>query len=201
MANSASDARGSELEIQKQMLESGAVDVVIAIASNFFYTVTLPCTLWFLSKKKSLDGTAGKVLFLDARDMFHQIDRTHREFKLSQLEFLSNVVRLYRGDKPEVRRGSQRLMDEYFPDSEYRDVIGLCSIATIDEIEEEGWSLNPARYVGFRSDVQDDIDFERELSDLYQQFVSLTSEARELESQVSEAIGQILSKPSKGQEK
>jgi type I restriction enzyme M protein len=53
MANSASDARGSELEIRRQLIETGAVDVMIAIGSNFFYTVTLPCTLWFLGRGMS----------------------------------------------------------------------------------------------------------------------------------------------------
>ena len=81
MANSASDARASELEIRKQLLEAHAVDVVIAIGPNMFYTVTLPCTLWFLDKGKRDTDRADKVLFIDARNIYRQIDRAHRDFR------------------------------------------------------------------------------------------------------------------------
>ena len=67
MANSAADARASELEIRKQIIESRAVDVMVSISSNFFYTVTLPCTLWFFDKSKRDSERADQVLFIDAR--------------------------------------------------------------------------------------------------------------------------------------
>lgn len=81
MANSASDARGSELAIRQQLIQAGAVDVMIAVGSNFFYTVTLPCTLWFFDRGKRGTPREDTVLFLDARQMFRQVDRAHREFK------------------------------------------------------------------------------------------------------------------------
>ncbi len=80
MANSASDARQSEFEIRKQLVDDHAVDIMIAVASNFFYTVTLPCTLWFLDKGKKETPRKDKVLFIDARNIYTQIDRAHREF-------------------------------------------------------------------------------------------------------------------------
>src|SRR3990170_1547740 len=80
MANSASDARQSELEIRKKIIENHDVDVMIAIGSNFFYTVTLPCTLWFFDKGKRHTERKNKVLFIDARNIYTQIDRAHREF-------------------------------------------------------------------------------------------------------------------------
>ncbi len=98
MANSASDARGSELEIRKQLIQDQAVDVMLAIGSNFFYTVTLPCTLWFLDRGKRASERADKVLFVDARQIYHQIDRAHRDFTPDQIEFIANIVRLYRGE-------------------------------------------------------------------------------------------------------
>jgi type I restriction-modification system DNA methylase subunit len=75
MANSASDARASEQELRKQLIEARAVDVMVAVGPNVFYTVTLPCTLWFLDKGKTRTSRAAKVLFIDARHIFRQIDR------------------------------------------------------------------------------------------------------------------------------
>ncbi len=80
MANSASDARASELEIRKALIRSGAVDVMISIGSNFFYTVTLPCTLWFLDRGKAGTEREGKGLFIDAHHIYRQLDRAHRDF-------------------------------------------------------------------------------------------------------------------------
>src|SRR5579872_960387 len=86
MANSAGDARGSELDIRRELVKSGAVDVVVLVGPNFFYTVTLPCTLWFLDKGKVRSDRERKVLFIDARHVFTQIDRAHREFTTAQIE-------------------------------------------------------------------------------------------------------------------
>src|SRR5712691_10004499 len=128
MANSAGDARGSELEIRRQLLQDNAVDVMISIGPNFFYTVTLPCTLWFLDRGKKSTKRKDKVLFIDARHIFNQIDRAHRDFTPDQIEFLSNIVRLYRGEAVENVTGSQKLMRESFPKGKYTDVLGLCKV-------------------------------------------------------------------------
>jgi type I restriction enzyme M protein len=155
MANSASDARGSELEIRRQLIQGGGVDVMVAVGSNFFYTVTLPCTLWFLDRGKP-EERRDKVLFIDARHVYTQVDRAHREFTPPQIEFLSNIVRLYRGREVETGQGSAELMTEHFPEGAYRDVAGLCKVATLDEIEGQGWSLNPGRYVGVAERGEDE---------------------------------------------
>ena len=111
MANSAGDARGSELDIRRKLLEARAVDVMVSVGPNFFYTVTLPCTLWFLDRGKRTKGRKDQVLFLDARPIFRQIDRAHRDFTPEQIEFLANIVRLYRGEEIETAPGSQQLME------------------------------------------------------------------------------------------
>ena len=80
MANSAADARASEQEIREKIIRAGHVDVMVAIGPNFFFTVTLPCTLWFFDKGKAGTDRADKVLFLDARHIFRQLDRAHRDF-------------------------------------------------------------------------------------------------------------------------
>ncbi len=121
---------------------------MVAIGSNFFYTVTLPVTLWFLDKAKAGTPREDTVLFLDARHIFRQIDRAHRDFLPEQIEFLANIVRLYRGEDVETIDGSDALLKEHFPDGTYVDVAGLCKVATRAEIEAQGWSLNPGRYTG-----------------------------------------------------
>jgi len=157
MANSAADASGSELEIRRKLIEDRSVDVIVSIGSNFFYTVTLPCTLWFLDKAKRDGDRADQVLFIDARKIYNQIDRAHRDFLPSQIEFLANIARLYRGEKPETDEGSDELMTATFPDGTYLDVPGLCKVATIEEIQAQGWSLNPGRYVGVATGLEEDL--------------------------------------------
>ncbi len=160
MANSATDARGSELEIRKKLIESGAVDVIVSVGPNFFYTVTLPCTLWFLDKGKAKGSRGDEVLFIDARRVFRQIDRAHRDFTPSQIEFLANIVRLWRGTKTFTDKSSSTDVKAHFPGGKYRDVPGLCRRASQKEIEAQGWSLNPGRYVGVAPGVAvDETDF------------------------------------------
>ena len=189
MANSASDARGSELEIRRKMIVAGAVDVMVAIGSNFFYTVTLPCTLWFLDRGKRESVRRNKVLFLDARSIFQQVDRAHREFLPEQVAFLANIVRLYRGD---AAKGNDALLRERFPEGQYVDVAGLCRVATIDEIELQGWSLNPGRYVGVAEKAADEVDFFERLGELNEELRILNGEAGELESKIAENVALLL---------
>ena len=198
MANSASDARGSELEIRRQLIEKGAVDVMIAIGSNFFYTVTLPCTLWFFDRGKCRRDVAPerlhrkqKVLFIDARHIYRQIDRAHRDFSEEQVEFISGIVRLYRGEVVEVT--SQEMLAETFPEGAYRDVAGLCKVATLAEIEAQGWSLNPGRYVGVAERKEaEDFDFAERLEELNEELEILNVEARELEERIAENVMMLL---------
>jgi len=192
MANSASDARGSELEIRRQLIETGAVDVMIAIGSNFFYTVTLPCTLWFFDRGKVKTTRKDQVLFIDARHIYRQIDRAHREFSEAQVEFISNIVRLYRGEKAELTADSEMLI-ETFPKKVYQDVAGLCKIGTLAEIEAQGWSLNPGRYVGVAERQEaEDFDFAARLEELNEELEILNGEARGLEETIAENVAQIL---------
>lgn len=192
MANSAGDAGHSEKEIRRQIIDSGAVDVMVAISSNFFYTVTLPVTLWFFDKAKAGTPREDTVLFLDARRIYRQIDRAHRDFTAEQIEFLANVVRLYRGEDVETKAGSVDLLNEHFPDRKYIDVGGLCKVATRVEIEAQGWSLNPGRYTGSAAIVESDEVFAVKLEELYEEFTRLSDEADVLRSKVDAAVQGIL---------
>jgi len=192
MANSASDARASELDIRRSLIEAHIVDVMISIGSNFFYTVTLPCTLWFFDRGKRYTERREKVLFIDARHIYKQVDRAHREFTPEQIEFIANIVRLYRGEAIETINGSVARMQEVFPGGSYADVPGLCKVATLVKIEEQGWSLNPGRYVGVAERAIIDFDFKEKLEALNEELEVLNAEARELEERISENVTMLL---------
>ena len=192
MANSAGDACHSECEIRRQLVESGAVDVMVAIGTNFFYTVTLPVTLWFLDKNKCGTDREDTVLFLDARHLYRQIDRAHRDFLPEQIEFLANIVRLYRDEKVETVDGSDVLLKEWLPGGVYTDIPGLCKVATRADIEAQGWSLNPGRYTGTVPVDDDGEDFTEKLAGLFDEFARLSDEADVLRTKVSTAVQGIL---------
>jgi type I restriction enzyme M protein len=192
MANSAADASGSELEIRKKLIADKAVDVIVAVASNFFYTVTLPVTLWFLDRGKSGTGREHQVLFVDARKIFHQIDRAHRDWLPEQVEFLANVARLYRGETVENFGGSAERMVESFPASRYVDVPGLCAVVTLSDIEQQGWSLNPGRYVGVAATEDDGVDFRERLGELNEELETLNAEATELQDRIAANLAELL---------
>jgi type I restriction enzyme M protein len=226
MANSAADARASEQEIREKIIRAGHVDVVVAIGPNFFFTVTLPCTLWFFDKGKSkiqnhqssiinhqssignrqsaIGNRKDTVLFIDARHIYRQIDRAHRDFTRAQLEFLANVVRFYRGEDLEFEHGSEAKWKEVFESDSslitdhsalitYRDIPGLCKAATLQEIQAQGWLLNPGRYVGVgKGEDLSDEDFKEQLEALNEELEVLNAEARELEARIAENVVELL---------
>jgi type I restriction enzyme M protein len=197
MANSASDARSSEQELRQKLIEARVVDVMVAVGPNMFYTVTLPCTLWFFDKGKAKTKRADTVLFIDARHIYRQVDRSHRDWTTAQLGFIANLVRLYRGEVLDTTVGGNNTkakLQEVFGDpSAYIDVPGLCKAARIAEIEAQGWSLNPGRYVGVApgEEVSDE-DFKEQLETLNEELESLNAQARALEQTIAANVAEIL---------
>ncbi len=213
MANSASDARGSELEIRKQIIEADGIDVMVAVSSNFFYTVTLPCALWFMNKNKPAQNK-GKVLFIDARHIYRQVTRAVRDYSSEQVDFIGNIVRIYRGQSadhtylenhPDSGNGNTQNFSHsreggnpfdisaVFPNGEYQDIPGLCKVATLEEIIEQGYSLNPGRYVGVaQGEKEHDEDFAIRLETLQEELVVLNAEAHELEQTIAENVVKVL---------
>ena len=197
MANSAADARSSELEIRQKLIQDQAVDVIVTVGPNMFYTVTLPCTLWFLDRGKRKTEHADKVLFIDARQIYRQIDKAHRDWTAEQISFLANIVRLYRAEELDFTLGNgeaeAKVKEVFGKKPRYADIPGLCRVATIKEIEAQGWSLNPGRYVGVApgENVSDE-DFKEKLETLNEELEALNAQARDLEKTIARNVTEIL---------
>ena len=157
MANSASDAGNSEKDIRIKLVESGVISQMVTLPSNMFTSVTLPATLWFFDKAKA---DREEILFIDARNIFTQIDRAHRKFSDEQIRNLGIITRLYEGkteefealladyraklaEAPEVSDDEDIMPKSYwqsnidwlterFPEGKYRDVVGLCKAAKVE---------------------------------------------------------------------
>jgi type I restriction enzyme M protein len=193
MANSASDAGGSERELRKKLIETGAVDCILAVGPNMFFTVTLPVTLWFLDRGKAKGLRGDQVLFVDARHLYRQVTKAHRTFDVDHIEFLGNIVRLWRGELVETEGGSGFRMAEAFPDGRYRNVPGLCKLASRGEIEAQDWSMNPGRYVGIApGQVHDEEEFKAKLETLQEELEVLNTEAAQLQAQIAQNVAELL---------
>jgi type I restriction enzyme M protein len=186
---------------------------MIAISTNFFYTVTLPCTLWFLDRGKAISplpflgegpGVRAQdtVLFIDARSIYTQLDRAHREFTPEQIAFIASLVRLYRREglngytfDPQglnLADSQTEILQSAFSDRRYLDVPGLCKVANRDEIAAQGWSLNPGRYIGVAKRGEDDYDFVGRLEELNEELEMLNAEAHDLEERIANNIDLVL---------
>ena len=102
MAASATDSQGKDKDIRQKLVETGHVDVILSVANNFFYTKSLPCTLWFFDKGKRAENL-DKILFLDARNYYTVVDKTLNEWNAWQMKNLNAVVWLYRGETEKYR--------------------------------------------------------------------------------------------------
>lgn len=176
MANSASDAKGNEFEIRKKLIESHQIDIMIAIGPKFFYTVPLGCMLWFMDKNKPNTDRKGKVLFIDAREIYRKIGKAHRDFTGEQITKIVDIVKSYRNEKDA---------------KDYKDVLGLCKVATYKEIAEEDYSLNPARYVGFEEKINPDFDFVSTMKKLNDELKEISKEEKEVNQSLINALDQI----------
>lgn len=275
MANSASDARNSEADIRKKLIEGGVIDCMLTLPKNMFYTVTLPATLWFFDKSKA--GSEPKVLFIDARNIFRQVTRSLREFTEEHIQNIATIIRLHRGEtdrltqllakyraqvadyeqqadtleptlnaainahddakiswdeiqqritkskvdanslKTELSKAATLLnkaqrekeeqekaykyltdqaayynshiawLNERFPDGVYENVIGLCKAATLEDIKEQDYSLNPGRYVGvvIEEDGLTEEEFLAEMKERHKRLNQLNKKAYDLEKLIS----------------
>lgn len=204
MANSASDAGGSELEIRKKMIEDGIISQMVTLPSNMFSTVTLPATLWFFNKERKRKD---EILFIDARNIFTQVDRAHRKFSEDQIKNLGIITRLYEGDSDAFwalvneykAAGKQAEVDwllERWPEGKYQDVIGLCKVAKLegeDGIIDQDYSLNAGRYVGvvIEDDGMTEEEFRDTMQGLHTEFSQLSDEAQTLQAEIDKNLKEL----------
>ena len=272
MASSATDSQGKDKDIREALVKTGHVDVMISVGNNFFYTKSLPCTLWFFDKGKP-EALRDKVLFIDARNYYTVVDRTLNEWTEWQLKNLNAIVWLYRGETekyqallkqyrdaiyaftlestdPELdellfhyanfqslldglreyesvkrlrakecveqaekrkKKAEQEKWDQYldmvhsilelvkeavwlyekFGEGEYKDVLGLCKLAAISEIEEKGWSLTPGAYVGVAPTKDDGVDFVQRMKEIHAELLSLQAESNKMMEAISKNIEEM----------
>lgn len=270
MASSATDSANKDRDIREKLVLTGDVDVMVSVGNNFFYTLSLPCSLWFFDKAKRLENK-NRVLFIDARNYYTVVDRTLNEWSEWQLKNLQAIVHLYRGEQDKYKS----LINEYWNalsehaerhdsaprqdremtfekalgildseesmykkyikdqqdtlkktkgkkdkdelkaiiaaneaelaytletkdmvneaiwltskfglDGEYQDVLGLCKIATIDEISEKNYSLTPGAYVGVAEQEDDGVDFHERMDEIHTELASLNKEANVLMNEI-----------------
>ena len=245
MASSATDSANKDRDIREKLVLTGDVDVMVSVGNNFFYTLSLPCSLWFFDKAKRLENK-NRVLFIDARNYYTVVDRTLNEWTEWQLRNLQAIVHLYRGETEKYRqlvaeyndaldgrtlqqceeelvaikqaakdavanavrkekkrvereqnesiaeaeamletaRQREWLTSKFGLNGEYRDVPGLCKIATLSEIEEKNYSLTPGAYVGVAEVEDDGIDFHERMNEIHAELASLNKEANLLMSEI-----------------
>ena len=272
MASSATDSQGKDKDIREQLVKTGDVDVMVSVGNNFFYTKSLPCSLWFFDRAKA-EPIRDKVLFLDARNYYTVVDRTLNEWSDWQLKNLNAIVWLYRGETEKYKRLLQQYKDaifwgldatwegetfalmqpdfefadmvqsltealqkiraeakqrvdnaaprerktvqagwdkyigemedilktaqeaqwlyEKFGEGEYRDIPGLCKVATLTEIEEKGWSLTPGAYVGVLPTEDDGVDFAARMREIHAELLRLQEESNELMDTISKNMEEM----------
>ena len=271
MASSATDSQGKDKDIREKLIKTSHVDVMISVGNNFFYTKSLPCSLWFFDKAKG-EAIRDKVLFIDARNYYTVVDRTLNEWSEWQLKNLNAIVWLYRGEtekytallqeyhdylhaeteaaedgdlkeavdkdsfadivsalkeklsalrkaaKAEVdaagKRDKKSVQQQYddriayienmltvakeanwlyekFGDGVYADVLGLCKLATLFEIEEKGWSLTPGAYVGVAPVEDDGVDFAERMAEIHRELLSLQAESNDLMDTISQNMKEM----------
>ena len=245
MASSATDSANKDRDIREKLVLTGDVDVMVSVGNNFFYTLSLPCSLWFFDKAKRLENK-NRVLFIDARNYYTVVDRTLNEWTEWQLKNLQAIVHLYRGETEKyrqlvteyndaldgrtlqqceeelvvikqaakdavanaVRKEKKRvereqnesiaeaeamletahqrewLTSKFGLDGEYQDVLGLCKIATLSEIEEKNYSLTPGAYVGVAEVEDDGVDFHERMNEIHTELASLNKEASVLMNEI-----------------
>ncbi len=176
MSSQASSAGRDEAKVRQKLIETGDVEIMVAIRSNFFYTRTVPCELWFLNRAK-LEEFQDKVLMIDARNIYRKVTRKIYDFSLEQLQNLLAIVWLYRGEKDRfldlIREYLGRMVAEacfHLPQKDslleaqplekytgallrILEVIqpfveGLVALVDRETIKGSDWSLTPGRYVG-----------------------------------------------------
>ena len=170
LANGAlSTQTGGEGEIRKKIIEADLVEAIVAMPTNLFYSVTIPVTLWFISRNKK---NKGKTVFVDARSLGTMVDRVHRELSDMDIAKIAETVAAYQEGKLENEKG-------------------FCAVATTEDIAKQDYILTPGRYVGIAEQEEDGEPFEEKMNRLTSELSGLFAESHRLEQEIRERLGAI----------
>lgn len=174
---SLSSQQGTEGEIRKNIVNADLVEGIVAMPSQLFYNVQIPCCLWFLTKKKSQPG---KTLFFDARNMGYMKDRTHRELSCGE-------------EAEDHGNDIARIADtfERFRDGRLEPEKGYCAIATTEEITAQDYILTPGRYVGIAEVADDGEPFQEKMTRLTTELSDLFAQSHAFESEIRRQLASI----------
>lgn len=170
LANGAlSTQTGGEGVIRQKIIEDDLVEAIVAMPTQLFYSVTIPVTLWFITKNKKQKG---KTLFIDARNLGHMVDRKHRDLSEEDIHTIANTV-------------------EQFQNGSLEDKKGFCAVVDLDEIKKQDFILTPGRYVGIEEQEDDGEPFEEKMARLTSELSEMFEKSHELEKEIREKLGTI----------
>ncbi len=170
LANGALSSQSSgEGEIRKRIIEDDLIEGIVALPTQLYYSVTIPVTLWFISKNKKQKG---KTVFIDARKMGHMVDRKHRDFSDEDIEKLAATFAA-------------------FQEGGLEDVKGYCAVKTTADIARQDYILTPGRYVGIEEQKEDDEPFEENMTRLTGELAEMFKKSHELEEEIRKKLGVI----------
>ncbi|MDD4706355.1 MAG: class I SAM-dependent DNA methyltransferase [Bacilli bacterium] len=170
LANGSLSAGGQEAEIRKNLIEADLVDAIVAMPSNLFYTVTIPCSVWILNRNKKQKG---KTLFINATNMGEMITRKLRELTDEDIKNIADTYHNYQNK------------------TNYEDILGFCKKTDLEEIKENDYVLTPGRYVGVEEEEDDGIPFEEKMKTLTEELTKQMKESNELDKEIKEVLGAI----------
>lgn len=170
LANGALSTQTSgEGDIRRKIIEDDLVEGIIAMPTQLFYSVTIPVTLWFITKGKKQKG---KTLFIDARKMGHMVDRKHRDFTDDDINKLADCF-------------------EAFQNGRLEDVKGFCCAASLEDIAKQDYILTPGRYVGIEEQTDDGEPFEEKMTRLTSELSAMFKKSHELEEDIRKKLGAL----------
>ena len=170
LANGALSTQSSgEGEIRKKIIEADLVEGIIAMPTQLFYSVTIPVTLWFITRNKKQKN---KTVFIDARKMGHMVDRKHRDLSDDDIQKLADTV-------------------EAFQNGTLENIQGFCAVATFDDIAKQDYILTPGRYVGIEEQEDDGEPFEEKMTRLTSELSEMFKKSHELEDEIRKKLGAI----------
>ena len=170
LANGALSTQSSgEGDIRKRIIEDDLIEGIVAMPTQLFYSVTIPVTLWFISKNKPQKG---KTLFIDARKMGYMVDRKHRDFTDEDIQKIADTFTAFQNGTLE-------------------DVKGFCATVTTEDIAKQDYILTPGRYVGIEEQEDDGEPFDEKMKRLTSELSEMFKKSHELENEIREKLGAI----------